>query len=620
MNFSHEFDKIIDGYWIFNFRSKSFCCSPDTAQLIGCDEKMRLNLEDFSKAYVHNDYRSSLKKGIRNLVLHKTDVLDTEIKIMTITHDWKWVRLRCKILLGKGHVAQLLGTITDVSKSKISCENIERERHILRTIIDNLPLLIYVIDNKGRKVLSNKTDYQIYGLNEESEVLGKTESELSPGPSGTMKHKNNLELIESKESSINRVEEFIDCKGNQRRFLTSKIPICYKKEHVSGLIGIGLDYTEQKFLQQRITESESFYRTLVEISPNGVLVTDLSAKIVYASRKLFEIYDVPEDTILAGESIFNWLSANSIVEAKKHFDKIINSELAGFPNEYLCLNYDKKEFWVEISSSPIYSSNRIAKGLMIVCRDITDRKSAQEDLVVAVKKAEENDKLKTAFLRNISHEIRTPLNAILGFSYLLGNKDLNEHKQRSYFEIINKSSDRLLKIINDIMEISNIEAGIFNIAEDEINLNELIIGLFNQLNTEYEKGDTLIEYSLGFPDKRIILRADRNKIIQIFSNLLNNALKFTSNGKIKFGYNMDKNVVFYVSDSGKGIPEDKFNRIFDRFYKLEDGAEKLYEGTGLGLSICREYVERMGGQIWLNSKIGHGTTFYFKLPIERLLN
>jgi signal transduction histidine kinase len=286
--------------------------------------------------------------------------------------------------------------------------------------------------------------------------------------------------------------------------------------------------------------------------------------------------------------------------------------------EYKCLNHDNIELWAEMSSSRLSDFSGKSIGLMIVSRDVTDRKKNEDDLMTAKNKAEENDKLKTAFLHNISHEIRTPLNAIVGFSSMLDDLNLSRDQQKSYIDIIIKSSDHLLEIISDILEISNIEAGIVNAYENDLDLNEMIEDLFNQFNLETERKNIRLKHSLGIWDDKVIIRSDKTKLVQILSNLLSNSIKFTDKGIIKFGYRMEDNdIQFYVSDTGKGIPQNKFHKIFDRFFQVDHNNNRFYEGTGLGLSISKAYVELLGGQIWLTSKVGEGTTFYFNIPFNR---
>jgi PAS domain S-box-containing protein len=237
-----------------------------------------------------------------------------------------------------------------------------------------------------------------------------------------------------------------------------------------------------------------------------------------------------------------------------------------------------------------------------------------KELFQAKEKAIESDKLKTAFLANMSHEIRTPMNGIIGFTGLL-NKDTDEEKRIKYIEIIQKNTLQLLNIINDIVDISKIEAGQIDIDLITFNLDEFTQNLADlHLKKSYEKNIIL---KLENFDKEIEIIADENKLRQIFINLLDNAFKFTEKGSISFGYGIkDDSIVFYVSDTGIGIDPENHQTIFERFRQAELSSARKYGGTGLGLSISRAFIEKMGGRIWLESELGKGAKFQFSLPVQ----
>lgn len=253
-----------------------------------------------------------------------------------------------------------------------------------------------------------------------------------------------------------------------------------------------------------------------------------------------------------------------------------------------------------------------------VIQDITDRKIIEEELLRVKEKAVESDKLKTAFLHNISHEIRTPLNAIVGFSTLLAEPDNDPATVKSYVEVIMQSSDQLLSIISDIVDISNIEAGLVTLKMTEINLNsklKTICDIYTSKAAE-KKLAFKFEYALEYPDA--FINTDSTKLIQILTNILNNSLKFTHSGFITLRYVVNgKFLEFSVTDSGIGISEEHRDKIFERFYQVQNTVSRVYEGIGLGLSISKAYVELLGGTLWLNSEPGTGTTFYFTIPFEK---
>jgi signal transduction histidine kinase len=252
---------------------------------------------------------------------------------------------------------------------------------------------------------------------------------------------------------------------------------------------------------------------------------------------------------------------------------------------------------------------------MIIFRDISERKSFESDLIRSREKAVESDRLKTAFLHNISHEIRTPMNAIIGFASLLNETSLDPVIQKPLIDVIFKSSNHLLAIVSDIIEISNIEAGLTNVTVSEVKLNEILRNLFKQYELNASEKGIKLKLETGLPDVIAVIRSDKTKLIQVLSNLLGNALKFTSEGEIAFGYIIEKNQFeFFVSDTGIGIPAEQHNKVFERFYQVENSFAKQYDGTGLGLPISKAYVELMGGKIWMTSIPGKGSVFYFTIP------
>ena len=255
--------------------------------------------------------------------------------------------------------------------------------------------------------------------------------------------------------------------------------------------------------------------------------------------------------------------------------------------------------------------------LLCMCRDISEQwnaeqtnKKQQKELEAARIKAEESDRLKSAFLANMSHEIRTPLNAIVGFSKLVIDAECTNEKEQ-YAEIIERNSEILLNLFYDILDLSSLEADSLSFNIRPIKLIDICLQLEQQFCYKVKNGTKLI---LDDVDTELYVSGDWNRIIQIISNLLSNAAKFTPKGEIHFGYREKEDFVeFYVKDSGIGIPAERVATIFQRFGKIND----FVQGTGLGLTLCRMLVEKMGGRIWLRSQEGKGSRFYFTLPLIR---
>ena len=307
---------------------------------------------------------------------------------------------------------------------------------------------------------------------------------------------------------------------------------------------------------------------------------------------------------------------------------LANTRNTGIPYE-LELNTVRKDGsngWMWVRGETELDEKGKTVGLWGAAQDITQRKQLEEELIKAKVKAEESNRLKSAFLANISHEIRTPMNGILGFSDLLLDDGLSGEKQSQYIKIIQKSGARMLNIINDIVDISKIESGLIELYISETNINEQVEFAYNFFKPEADKKGLQLFHNTALPPHEAILNTDREKLFAILINLVKNAIKYTDSGKIDFGYSL-KNinnaafVEFYVADTGIGIAKDRQEAIFERFIQADIFDKQARQGAGLGLSIAKAYVELMGGNIWVESepenlaagKAG-GSTFYFTIP------
>jgi signal transduction histidine kinase len=239
-----------------------------------------------------------------------------------------------------------------------------------------------------------------------------------------------------------------------------------------------------------------------------------------------------------------------------------------------------------------------------------------EKLRHAEQVAKESDKLKTSFIQNISHEIRTPMNGIIGFTELLNNKDLSDEDRFEYLELIHESSNQLLNIVNEVLDMSLIETGNMKINKKDINLNKLMEDIYTSFKLLIKKD---IEFSLknNYQGQADIVKIDDVKLRQILTNIINNAIKFTDKGFVSFGYNKkSKELEFFVEDTGLGIEPDFQKQIFNRFLKATNSNNRLYEGIGLGLAISKGLIDLLNGKIWIKSEVGKGSTFFFSIPYE----
>lgn len=265
--------------------------------------------------------------------------------------------------------------------------------------------------------------------------------------------------------------------------------------------------------------------------------------------------------------------------------------------------------WFEGQSTYIANISGHPYRLVGICLSIQEYKDIENTLIEARKKAEESDRLKMAFLANMSHEIRTPLNAIVGFSELLAAANTEEEKQK-YLEILHTNSELLLQLVNDILDLSKIEAGTLEFVYSDVDINLLLNDLEQLFRMKIGSNSPVqIITESGLPS--CMVHTDRNRIAQVVSNFVSNAIKFTTEGSIRIGYQSSENGLrFYVSDTGSGISADKLEGVFDRFVRLQSDKN----GNGLGLSICKTIVNKLGGEIGADSEVGKGSTFWFTLP------
>ncbi|MBN1415078.1 MAG: PAS domain S-box protein [Bacteroidales bacterium] len=250
---------------------------------------------------------------------------------------------------------------------------------------------------------------------------------------------------------------------------------------------------------------------------------------------------------------------------------------------------------------------------------VLHRSLLEYELVKAKERAEESDKLKTAFLTNMSHEIRTPMNGILGFAEMLNDDSLSPANRKKYLEIINSNGKMLVNLIDDIIDFAKIEAGQLSIMEDDFSLNNVLDQVHSSFLTQYlrrEKSELKIRVRKAFPNENSYIHSDSTRIRQILTNLIGNSIKFTQFGFIEFGYQLKKpnELLFYVKDTGIGIPKEKLNLIFERFMQADSSSTRKYGGSGLGLAISKGLVELLGGKMWAESTVNIGSTFYFAIP------
>ena len=363
---------------------------------------------------------------------------------------------------------------------------------------------------------------------------------------------------------------------------------------------------------------ETAFRNMTENSPDITIRFDNSYKFIYATENIFNLIGIERKKIIGSK-----ISEIDIPTELINFltEALETALFTGKPVESISeLNLGLENLYFDWRFIPEYDENNLLITILAIARDITSQQKAENELILAKEKAEESDKLKSAFLANMSHEIRTPMNAIIGFSNLLKYDDNTPEERDEYIEIINNRGNDLLKIISDIIDLSKIESGSLSLINTNILINDFIRNSFEEyklLSTKKFHKD--LEYRLIIPEDIIDdfqINIDALRLKQVLNNLFENSIKFTNSGFIEIGYTVENdNLIFFVKDSGIGIDEDKLKIIFDRFRQADDSHSKLFGGAGLGLSIARKLVDMMGGQIWAESVINEGASFYFTIPI-----
>jgi len=379
---------------------------------------------------------------------------------------------------------------------------------------------------------------------------------------------------------------------------------------INGLI---YDISERKQAELALSESERKYRNLVETAQELIWKCDSNGRFTYLNPAWENSHGYKVEEML-GRSFSDFLSAEISERDMQEFARNMQG-VSVREYETNHLTRDGKEITLLFNAIPIIDREGKVIGTQGTAIDITRRKMAEKALIMAKEQAQESDRLKSAFLANMSHEIRTPMNGILGFAGLLKEPKLSGKEQQEYIQIIENSGARMLNIINDIIDISKIESGQIKVDIQESNINQLIefIYAFFKNDTDAKGLQLFIKNSL--PSRESVIKTDREKVFAILTNLVKNAIKFSENGPIEFGYTKKgSNLEFFVRDNGIGIAPDRQQVIFERFIQADNNEKRAYQGAGLGLAITKAYVEMLGGKIWVESELRKGSTFYFTLP------
>ncbi|OFX83801.1 MAG: hypothetical protein A2W99_03065 [Bacteroidetes bacterium GWF2_33_16] len=534
-------------------------------------------------------------------------------------------------------------SIKDITERKKAEEEVKILAHAIKSIND----CVSVTDLDNNIIFVNDSFINTYRYTWD-ELFGKKIEMVWSSKSSVGIHSEVLE--ETKKGSFQGELWNTRKDGSEFQISLSASPVYDEKGKIRALVGISNDITKRKFdenVQHILHEIARMFMTDITLEDLLILVRNELSKVIDTSNFFVATYN--SETEIFKKVVFvdekddfvEWKAENSLSGqvVKEGKTLLLNEderdifalehklELKGSPAKCwlgvpIILNKKPTGVIVLQSYTNKDAFNRSSCHLLeLIAHEIAivfERKEMIQHLIEAKEKAEESDRLKTAFLANISHEIRTPMNGLLGFSDMLARNNLDTGKREMFIEIIRKSGTQLLSIIDDIIDISKIETNQVHINHDLFNLNEMMEYIYDLYKPKVEELN--LEFSFLKPNyqESCILETDKVRFQQILSNLLNNSIKFTHSGFIHFGYEILENQVqVFVKDSGIGIDYEHQNLIFERFRQVDEGSSRNYGGTGLGLSISKALVERLGGEIWIESMPNEGSTFYFTIPYKQ---
>ena len=493
----------------------------------------------------------------------------------------------------------------------------ENERR-LRRIVREMPVMINAFDANGIVSFWNKECERVTGYLED-EIIGNRNVLRMLYPDKKYRRFIQKEIV-ANNFSYKNYETNITCKDGTKRTISWS--------SVSSLVlipgwkywEVGVDVTERVKAEQLILKNQEMLRGIFDSSPLAIIVVDLEYRIIDGNPASIEMFRIDVSDENRDRSLFSFIPEQDHKIATERLKESLMKDYSK-NNQYKLIRSDGSTFYAETSSSVIKDSSGKPVAIVVVVNDITERLSFIQELKHAKAIAEQSDKLKTAFLANMSHEIRTPMNSIIGFSNLLTDSNIEEEKKTEYLHHIIKSSNALLSLIDDIIDISKIEAGQLTITKSEFNINAAVKEIFDSFKASNTKKTVALNLVLPPDSDSYKLDSDVMRIRQVLSNLIGNAIKFTEKGTIEVGYDIEAegdnaDIKFYVADTGIGIPKEMQETIFERFRQVDETTSRKFGGTGLGLAISKRIVMLLGGRIWVESEPGKGSIFYFTLPFK----
>ncbi|MEJ5265607.1 MAG: PAS domain S-box protein [Bacteroidales bacterium] len=506
-----------------------------------------------------------------------------------------------------------LSIISDITEKRKYKQELAVAEQKYTELFNSITEAIFIHDIQTGDIIDvNQSVVNLYGYSSKQEVIEQCNVGSLSDSERDYTQEKALALIQKTVKEGPQHVEWLAKKKNGETFWMDILLKKIRLGHTDYVIATGRDITLEKQIRLALDESNERFRLAFLTSPDAVNINRMSDGLyVEVNEGFCKITGYTRQEVIGKTSLQLNIWANPDDRARLVNELKEKGYCENFEAQFRCK--DGSVITGLMSARIIMLKN--VPHILNITRDISSRIEMEKQLIEAKNKAEESDRLKTAFLHNISHEIRTPMNAIMGFADLLKNEELAPERRTKYLDIIINSSKQLLSIVNDVLEISRLESRTVPLHFSTFNLNHLAEELYHLFLPRIR--NLKFSFHCGLPIEKAFIEGDKEKINQILTNLLNNALKFTQEGSIEFGYNIENdNLVWYVRDTGMGIPENEQDKIFERFYQANLAIAQLKGGSGLGLSIVKNLVELMGGHIWLESVPGQGSTFYVKLPYK----
>lgn len=509
---------------------------------------------------------------------------------------------------------QIVAIFSDTTESVNVNQALARSEKLFKNIFDNIPVGIEIYDKNALLIDINNIDMETFGVVKKEDVLGVNLFDNPNIPAYLKEQIEKEDLVDFRICySFDKATEYYDTSRRQNIELYAKASKLYDNSgNLNGYMMICIDNTEKIDNMNRIRDFENFFLMISEHAQVGYAKLNLLSKNGFAIRQWYKnLGEDPESSIADVVGKYSKIHPDDRKRLLAFYEKVYRGEETKYSSEVRVRREGPTDSWKWISVNLLvinYEPENSNIEMIGVNYDITELKETEVELIKARDKAETMDRLKSAFLANMSHEIRTPLNAIVGFSELMADTK-DQEESRTYINIIHENNELLLQLISDILDLSKIEAGTFDFTVMDVDVNMLCLDIVKSMQMKVHENVNLT-FDNHLPS--LIIKSDRNRLHQIISNFVNNASKFTSEGFIKVGYNVNNDEIeFYVSDSGIGIDEENQKHIFERFVKLNN----FVNGTGLGLSICQSIVEQFNGRIGVESEPGKGSRFWFTIPL-----